>query len=271
MPPESPSEEYESPLLGALERVRWRIIRTLAALFIGAIVGFLLVHYGGLTEILVRPIRPFLEHQDGRLAALSPMTGFMLELKVALVIAFILALPVLLHQVWGHFSPLLLEQERRLMLPSLLASVVLFSAGVVVGYLVLPISLGWLFGFQEDYVRAVISADEYFSFAVRMLFAFGLVFEMPIVILILTTLGIVTPQFLRDKRRHAIVGITVLSSLVTPGDVISTFLMMAPMILFYEVSIYISALMARRREEQLEAARPESVEASSEEVGTGAD
>jgi sec-independent protein translocase protein TatC len=271
MSTEPASEQYESPLLVALERVRWRILKTLAALFGGAIIGFLLVHYGGLTEILVRPIRPFLDHQGGRLAALSPMTGFMLELKVALVIAFILALPVLLYQLWAHFSPLLVEQERRLMLPSLFASVVLFAAGVVAGYFVLPISLGWLFGFQESYVQLVISADEYFSFAVRMLFAFGLVFEMPIVILILTTLGIVTPQFLRDKRRHAVVGITVLSSLVTPGDVISTFLMMAPMVLFYEVSIYLSALMARRREAQLEGGRAEAVDASSEEVGTRAD
>lgn len=264
---ETASEQHESPLLDALERIRWRVFKILIALVVGVLIGFSLVHYAGLTELLVRPIRPFLAHQDGRLAALSPLTGFMLELKISLVVAALIAFPVLLHQVWGHFSPILMDSERKLVLPSIFASVVLFAAGAAVGYLVLPISLDFLFAFQEDYVRVVISADDYFSFAMRLLIGFGLMFEMPIVILVLTTLGIVTPQFLRDKRRHAIVLITVLSSLVTPGDVLSTFLMMAPMILFYEISILISSAMARRSEELSGGESAEPVEPPPDPVG----
>lgn len=240
---------HESPLLDALERVRWRIVKVAVALFAGMLVGFVLAHEFGLVGILVRPIQPFLAHQDGKLAAFSPLTGFMLELKVAFVVACALALPVLLKQVWGHFSPILLEEERRLILPSLIAAVVLFAGGVATGYAVLPISFDWLFAFQVESVTIVTSADEYFSFATRMLLAFGVVFEMPIVILVLTTLGIVTPKFLREKRRHAIVGITVLSSVITPGDVATMVLMAVPMVVFYEASILISVLIAGRRAE----------------------
>jgi sec-independent protein translocase protein TatC len=241
-----PHEDDDAPpLLDALERLRWRLVKIAASLFVGFLAGFALAHYTTVTELLVSPVRPFLAHQDGRLAALSPMTPFMLELKVAFVIAVMLALPVILYQVWGHLSPILQAHERRLLLPSLFVALLLFALGVVAGWLVLPISLRWAFSFQSEYMTAVINADDYFSFATRLLLAFGIVFEMPIVLMILTTLGIVTPKFLREKRRHAVVIITVLSSLITPGDVASMFLMMIPMVILYEVSIYASLIISR--------------------------
>ena len=242
----APREDDDAPpLLDALEKLRWRLVKIAASLFVGVLAGFALAHYTTVTELLVHPVRPFLEHQGGRLAALSPMTPFMLELKVAVVIAVMLALPVILYQVWGHLSPILQAHERRLLLPSLFVALLLFGVGVLVGWLVLPISLRWAFSFQSEYMTAVINADDYFSFATRLLLAFGIVFEMPIVLMILTTLGIVTPKFLREKRRHAVVIITVLSSLITPGDVASMFLMMIPMIILYEVSIYASLIISR--------------------------
>jgi sec-independent protein translocase protein TatC len=233
------------PLLDALEKLRWRLVKIAASLFVGLLGGFALAHYTTVTELLVHPVRPFLAHQEGRLAALSPMTPFMLELKVAFVIAVMLALPVILYQVWGHLSPILQAHERRLLLPSLFVALLLFAVGVGVGWLALPISLRWAFSFQTEYVTAVINADDYFSFATRLLLAFGIVFEMPIVLMILTTLGVVTPKFLRQKRRHAVAIITVLAALITPGDVASMFLMMVPMVVLYEVSIYASLLISR--------------------------
>jgi sec-independent protein translocase protein TatC len=240
----------EVPLLDLLEKVRWRLFKSLAALLAGFVVGFLLVHYLGVTEILVRPIRPFLEHQEGRLAAFSPLTPFLLELKVALIVAVILAFPVIVYQVWGHVSPSLGREERRVILPSLFVGIFLFAAGVGAAYWVLPWSFRWLFAFQADYVDLVIGADDYLSFVLRLLVAFGVVFEMPVVVMILTTLGLVTPRFLREKRRHAVVVITVLASLITPGDLPSTFMMMAPMLVLYELSIVLSQAIHRRREEE---------------------
>jgi sec-independent protein translocase protein TatC len=233
------------PLLDALEKLRWRLVKIAATLFVGFLIGFALAHYTTVTEILVRPIRPFLEHQGGRLAALSPMTPFMLEVKVALVIAAMIALPVILYQLWGHFSPILMAHERRLILPSLFAAVLLFALGILAGYVVLPVSLRWAFSFQTEYVTAVINADDYFSFATRLLLAFGVVFEMPIVLMVLTVLGIVTPQLLRRTRRHAVVAITILSALITPGDIASMFLMMVPMVVLYEISILLSHVISR--------------------------
>jgi sec-independent protein translocase protein TatC len=247
------SDGDQPPLLDALEKIRWRLFKSVAALFLSFMVGFTLVHYSGVTGILVRPVRPFLVNQDGRLAAFSPLTPFMLELKVAAVVAIVLAFPIIVHQVWGHFSPVLLPHEKRVILPSLFLGVVLFALGVATGYLALPFSMGWLFGFQTDYVNLVIGADDYFSFVVRLLLAFGIVFEMPVVVMILTVLGLVTPKFLREKRRHAIVVITILASLITPGDLSSTFLMIGPMFVLYELSIILSqAIHGRDRKPELE-------------------
>jgi sec-independent protein translocase protein TatC len=253
MSPLQPSDDEQPPLLDALERVRWRLFKSVAAFFVCFVVGFTLVHYTGVTEILVRPVRGFLEHQGGKLAALSPLTPFLLELKVAAVVAIVLALPVILYQLWGHFSPVLLPHEKRVILPSLFLGVVLFAAGVATGYLVLPFSMGWLFAFQDEYVNLVIGADDYFSFVVRLLLAFGVVFELPVLVMILTILGLVTPTFLRTKRRHAVVVITILASLITPGDLSSTFLMIGPMILLYELSIILSQVIhVRARRAELE-------------------
>jgi sec-independent protein translocase protein TatC len=242
-------DDEAPPLLDALEKVRWRLFRIAISLFLGVVAGFGVAHYTRVTELLVHPVRPFLDHQDGRLAALSPITPFMLELKVGLVIGILISLPVILYQVWGHVSPILQPAERRLILPGLWASILLFALGLYVGWLALPISLDWLFKFQADYVTAVVNADDYFSFATRLLLAFGIVFEMPIVFMILTTLGLVTPRWLRRMRRHAVVIIAVLSALITPGDVASMFLMMVPMVVLYEVSILASQLIYRRHQE----------------------
>jgi len=257
MPEHLENDPYEMPFLDALEKVRWRLFKSIAALFVGTLIGFFFVHYMGVTSILVRPIRPFLEHQDGLLSAFSPLTPFMLELKLSIIIGIILAFPVAVYQAWSHLSPVLRDHERRVILPALYVGVLLFAMGVGLGYLVLPVSLGWLFGFQQDYVNLVIGADDYLSFVVRLLLAFGLMFEMPVVVMILTTLGLVTPNFLSQKRRHAIVGITVLASLVTPGDLASTFLMMAPMIVLYELSIFLSRGIYRRERARMDAERSE--------------
>ena len=241
----------EMPFLDHLEEFRWRILKSLAALFLAAIVGFLLVHYLGVTEILVRPIRPFLEHQDGRLAAFSPLTPFFLELKLALIVGLILAFPILVYQTWAFLAPALERHERRVIIPSLYLGLVLFSAGVALAYLLLPISLEFLFKFQSDYLNLVIGADQYLAFVVRLLLAFGIVFELPVVVMILTALGLVTPAFLRDKRRYAVVGMTILASFLSPGDVVMvTLLMMIPFILLYEFSILLSVMIHRGRERE---------------------
>jgi len=117
----------------------------------------------------------------------------------------------------------------------------------------LPVSLRFLNGIQIDFLQASLTANDYLSFVTRLLVAFGLIFELPVVVLILSVLGLVTPRFLRSKRRHAIVIITVLASLLSPGDLIMvTVIMMVPLIFLYELSILLSALVYRKRAEERE-------------------
>lgn len=239
----------EMPFLDHLEEMRWRIFKSGAALIVGAILGFLGVHYLEVTNLLIRPIEEFLP--EGRLHAFSPITPFFLELKLALLVGLILAFPVMLYQLWAFLSPALETHEKRIIVPALYMGLVLFSLGVALAYYIaLPVSLEFLFGFQTDLLTLTIGADEYLAFVVRLLMAFGVIFELPVVIMILSALGLVTPGFLREKRRHAVVLITVTAAFLSPGDVIMvTLLMMVPLILLYEFSILLSQMIVRRRDE----------------------
>ena len=241
----------EMPFLDHLEELRWRLFKAIGALAVASLVGFLLVHYLNVTDLLIRPIRPYMP--DGRLAFFSPVTPFFIVLKLSLLVGAILAFPVILYQVWAFLSPALEDRERKVIVPSLYLGLVLFAAGVALAYVVaLPVSLEFLFGFQVENLVPTVGVDEYLSFVVRLLLAFGILFELPVVIMILTALGLVTPRFLRSKRRHAIVAITVTASFLSPGDVVMvTLLMMVPLILLYEFSILLSGLIHRRRENQI--------------------
>ncbi len=234
------------PFLDHLEELRWRIFYILIAVGVGTVVGFLLVQYLGVLEILIRPIRPML--QTGELAYFSPATPFFVTLKLAVVVGLLLALPIVVYQLWAFLSPGLRHEEKRVIIPSLYFSLVLFCLGVAMAYFfVLPLALIFLAGFQQQFLVPTIEVGEYLSFVTRILVAFGAAFQLPVVVMILSAMEIVTPAFMRTKRRHAIVAITVLASLLTPGDIVSTFLMMAPMILLYEVSILISQMIYRRK------------------------
>lgn len=234
------------PFLDHLEELRWRLLWSLAALMVCTIIGFVVVHYLGVMELLIRPIRPLLA--DGQLAYFNPATPFFVTLKLSLIAGIILAFPVVVYQVWAFFSPALKKEEKKVIVPSLYFGLVLFCAGVAMAYFwVLPLALRFLAGFQEAYLVATIEVGEYLGFVVRLLLAFGVAFELPIVVIILSAMGLVTPELLREKRRHAIVGITILASALTPGDLASTFLMMGPMILLYELSIILSRAIHRRK------------------------
>ena len=260
---EPPTSGSEMPFLDHLEELRWRIFKSISALGAGSALGFFLVHYFKVTELLIRPVRPYLAtgavadarglglELEGKLLALNPATPFFLELKLALLTGLILSFPILVFQVWGFLSPALERREKKIILPSLYLGLVLFSLGVLLAYLLaLPLTLRFLYGFQTEYVAFALEANEYLSFVVRLLLIFGIVFELPVVVTALSVFGLVTPEFLRSKRRHAAVGITVLGSFLTPGDMVMvTLLMMVPFLLLFELSILLSSIVSRRRKE----------------------
>lgn len=272
MPPRrSRSPAGEMPFLDHLEELRWRILWSVLALAVGTLVGFGIAQYFGVLELLIRPVRPFLGGSDP--VFLNPATPFFVTLKLALVMGIILSAPVVVYQVWAFFSPALEADEKKVIVPSLYFGLFLFCAGALLAYFwVLPLALQFLMGFQSEFLESAIEIGEYLGFVTRLLVAFGLVFELPVVVMILSALGLVTPQFLKDKRRHAIVAITVLASLVTPGDLASTLLMIGPMLILYELSIVLSKVIYRRQRER-DAAEEERLRPSPEapEGSVGAD
>lgn len=252
----------EMPFLDHLEEFRWRIFKILGALFVASVIGFVLVLQFGVMEILLAPLTKVIEGLasedavlgmtgDGRLMFLNLTEPFFFMIKMGLLTGLILSSPIIGYQIWSFLVPAMEARERKVIVPSLAMGVVLFSLGVAMAYwIALPISIRFLLMFGADWFTPMLTAGYYLSFVVRLLFAFGFIFELPVVVMILTVLGLTTPAFLRKKRRHAVVGLTILAALISPGDAIMvTFLMMGPLIILYEFSIHLSAMIYRKKEE----------------------
>jgi sec-independent protein translocase protein TatC len=257
--PRSPGGEM--PFLDHLEELRWRILWSLLALAIGSGIGLWLVMHFEVLNLLIIPIRPYLE--SGRLTYLSPSDPFFLTLRLGLTGGFILASPVVLYQVWAFVSPALLPREKKAIVPALYLGLVLFAIGVVLAYTIaLPITLKFFMtNFQTEALEANIIAPHYLGLVVKMLISFGVIFELPVVVLVLSAMGLITSQFLRSKRRYAIAGMAVMAALLSPGDAITvTLLMMVPLVLLYELSIGLAKLVERRRvQDESHDAVPEAV------------
>ena len=241
------------PFLDHLEELRWRILWSLLALLIGTIVGWLLLDRVDIIELLKRPIAPYLP--GGRLIFTSPAEPFMLTLKVAFALGCLLASPVVIYQIWAFLAPALYEREKKLIVPALAVGVVLFLGGAMACYeWLLPAALKVLLNFQRTDLTAMITIDRYFGMAVPFVIGCGLVAELPLVVTILAALGIVTPQFLGRQRRFAIVIAAFLAALLTPPDAVSMLLMLGPLLLLYDVSIWCAWVASRRRARRIAAA-----------------
>jgi sec-independent protein translocase protein TatC len=244
----------EMPFLDHLEELRWRILWSLVALAAGVAVAFAFVVKGDVIAVLQRPIAPFLHGH--KLVYTHPSDPFSIIMTASLGIGTILALPVILYQAWRFLAPALYEHEKRLAIPIVLGATLLFAAGVSLAFfVVLPLTLGFLLGLQTESIEPMITAGDYFSFAVNMSLTFGAVFELPIAILGLTALGLVTPQFLSKFRRHAFILCIVAAAFITPGqDIASLAALSLPLYLLYELSVGLAFLVYRRRARRAAAA-----------------
>lgn len=232
--------------LDRLDDVRARIIASFIAVVIATAVGFYIVLNYNVLGLFTAPMAPYLAGQ--KLKYLSPTDPFFISMKLAISVGLVLALPFLLAQLWGVTSPLMRPRERRLLGPALIASVVLFGVGIVFCYMmVVPVMLEFTLGFQTESLEHWIVIGEYLTVVLRMLLAFGLAFELPVIILLGTILGIVTPQFLVAKRRHAVAIITIAAAFITPPDLSSMILLALPVWLLYELSIVLSRAVVAGR------------------------
>jgi len=239
--PGSDSKEKKMPFLDHLEELRWTILRSLLGILIGAIICYI---FSRQIVTFLRGLGP----KDLKLIFLSPTEGFMIYLKVAMFSGFVLALPYVSWEFWRFILPGLLDKEKKLVPPIVLFTVLCFAVGAVfAATVIIPFGLNFLLGFQTDFLEANITIGKYLGFVVTLILVFGTVFELPVLAYFLSKVGILTPEFLRSKRRYGIVIIFIVAAVLTPPDVFTQLLLAGPLILLYEISILVSSAVQKKQ------------------------
>ena len=247
------------PFLDHLEELRQRLFWIAGAILLGVIVSFVVLSRKDLDliGILARPIHPYLK--GGALVYTHPGTSFKIILNAAIISGLVLAAPVIGYQLWGFFSPALHSHEKRVIVPTLFGMLGLFLAGVSLCYfVVLPFTLKFFHGFESATLTPMIEATEYFDFIFSMMLAFGLAFELPIAILLLSALGIINPKVLTKYRRHAIVVTVTAAAFITPDASPTTlFALSVPLYMLFELGVILSYWVTRKRRKREEEERLE--------------
>jgi sec-independent protein translocase protein TatC len=248
------------PFLDHLEELRWRIIYSLIGVMIGLAVGVYFSFGYNILEFLQAPVLPYLDGQ--RLTVLSPMDGFSIRLQVAMVIGFTVAAPVIGYQVWAFLAPALHKPEKRVVVPMLFAAALLFIGGVALAwFFVMPLTLEFFDKLNRDTLQVSYTAVAYFGFVTNLALAFGVAFEVPLLLVALSALGILSAATLNKSRKFAILFIFIGAAIISPGDAITATIALAvPLYLLYEVSVVLAFFIENRRRvkkerEQLEEAQ----------------
>jgi len=239
-------------LVEHLEELRHRLVVSVIAIAIGSVAGWFL--YSAVVELLLEPycdywqtVPPEMRTTDEcALFFMGAVDPVLIKLKVVVFLGLFLALPVVLWQLWRFVVPGLTGRERRLAVPFVASSVLLFALGALLAYVTLPKALNFLLGFAGAEFVPLLTGDKFLSFVMLVALAFGLSFEFPILLIFLSVVGLVSTQQLRAWRRWAILGITIFAAFITPSaDPYTMLAMMLPMILFYEAAIIVARLLGK--------------------------
>jgi sec-independent protein translocase protein TatC len=235
----------EQPFVAHLVELRDRLIKAMIAVGVVAGALFLYPGPGALYDILAAPLVAHLP-KGATLIATSVISPFLVPLKILLMAAFLIALPVVLYQVWAFVAPGLYSHEKKLMLPLVISSTLLFFIGVGFCYYFV---FGQVFAFIQSFAPKSITAapdiEAYLSFVLTMFIAFGLAFEVPIVVIVLARLGVVSIQKLKQFRGYFVVLAFIIAAVITPPDVVSQLALAVPMCLLYEVGIWAAQLFIK--------------------------
>ncbi len=233
------------PLTSHLEELRKRIKFVLIAVGIGFGVSYFFSKE--LFDVLMLPLVEALP-PESTLIFTGVAEAFITYIKVALVSGIFLSTPVILHQLWTFLAPALYANEKKSFFPIILFSTFFFVGGALFGYFVIfPFGFRYFLGFTTDFIKPMPAVKEYFSFSVKLLFAFGVVFELPLFILFLSKLGIVTYKQLRSFRKYAVLLIFAIAAVITPPDILSQIMLGLPMIVLYEVGIIVAKFFGKKK------------------------
>ena len=242
----------EESFISHLIELRDRLLRAVIAVGVVFVVLMIWPGAGVIWDTLAQPLQQALP--DGtKMIATGVITPFMVPLKLTSMVAFVIALPVVLYQIWAFIAPGLYQHEKRMALPLIFSSTVLFLSGIAFCHFFV---FGKVFKFISEFAPSSITPapdiEAYLSFVLTMFVAFGVTFEVPIVVVVLVYLGVVTVEKLVEIRGYVVVAAFVIAAVVTPPDVMSQLLLAVPLCILYEAGILVARMVGKRKQEVLE-------------------
>ncbi len=243
-------DDSKAPLLEHLIELRQRLVWAVIALVIAFAISFYFADE--IFGLLVVPLTDAFPPGEGKLVYTKLYEAFFVEIKVAMFAAFLLAFPIISNQLWSFVAPGLYANEKKAFLPFLFATPILFGSGAALAYyIVMPTAFRFFLGFEGETggltQEALPAMGDYLSLVMQFIFAFGICFQLPVLLLLLNRAGLVSREQLKGLRRYMVVGAFVIAAILTPPDIVSQFLLGVPMILLYEVSLAIMWFTERKR------------------------
>jgi len=255
-PPATPKEDEEEPddrpmgLMDHLAELRGRLVRCCIAVMVGFFACWAVVD--PIFDALVAPLLSVLPEGSHAIYTTLP-EGFFTRMHIAFVAGVFVSSPVIFYQIWSFIAPGLYEEEKQHIVPVAFMSAVFFiSGGAFCYFVVFPNAFSFFVSYATDTIVAMPKVSDYLSFVLKLILAFGLVFEMPLFAFFLARMGIVTAELMRKVRRYAILGIFIVAAVLSPPDVVSQLLMAAPMLLLYEISILVAAGFGKKPKQETE-------------------
>ncbi len=238
----------EMSFLDHLEELRWRLLKSIVSIVVFMLGAFFISDY--VLDFLLLPMQDI--NAQISMQVLKVQTIFVIKLEIALILGIILSLPVILYQLWAFIAPGLLPKEKKYIWPIIFFAMLSFLIGASFAYfIIIPYALEFFLGLAPSTVSNNIAIDFYMGFILRLILVFGIVFELPILSVVLAKLGLISPQFLRKYRRHAIVTIFIIGAILTPPDPTTQVFLAIPLVILYEVTIWMAAVFGKKRNVQL--------------------
>ncbi|HLD64949.1 MAG TPA: twin-arginine translocase subunit TatC [Pseudomonas sp.] len=256
MSAQKPENDQEMPLVSHLTELRTRLLRCVAAIFL--IFAGLFYFTQQIYTLVSAPLRAYLP-EGATMIATDVASPFLTPFKLTLMVSLFLSMPVILHQIWGFIAPGLYKHEKRIAVPLLVSSILLFYSGMAFAYfLVFPAIFHFFSSVTPEGVAMMTDISSYLDFVMTLFFAFGVAFEIPVAVVLLVWIGVVDVAYLRKIRPYVIIGCFVVGMVLTPPDIFSQTMLAIPMWLLFELGIIAGSLIRKRSEHDDEPQAPDA-------------